>query len=307
MGKRLFISYNHAQQPWIQRNLVPCLRAGGADVLIDYEQFGAGQHLVGQMDAIQDSAEVSVLVLSPEYLTSTNCLHEMHRAINRHAATGDMTIIPVKRDNSDLPAPLKALGLLYVNLSDDTQATQWDSLLNACGADLGVSAPAWLQARNEVQRLLLRDQSANLVVTGYPRWRELLTHLRGEPLSDLKVVDLDNGATALRSGLVEEILKTCGLPSLVPRRPKGEDLVVLQRVLAASPHPPRLALLRFDRVKDRADTYDVNFFAALNHLVEYRHLVLLIESRSPVKALIPQDRLSSFDIKLHVVELTGRP
>lgn len=307
MGKRLFISYSHAQQPWVQRNLVPCLRAGGAEVLIDSEQFGAGKHLVGQMDSVQDSAEVSVLVLSPEYLTSLNCLHEMHRAIDRHATPGEMTIIPVKRDNCDLPAPLKALGLLYVNLSDDTQSAPWDSLLTACGADLGVSAPQWLQARNDVERLLLRDQSVNLVVTGHPRWRELITHLRGEPVSDLKVVDLDNGATASRPGLVEEILKTCGLPSLVPKRPKGEDLVVLQRTLASNAHAPRLALLRFDRVQDRADAYDVNFFAALNHLVESRHLVLLIESRTPVKALIPQDRLSSFDSKLHVVELTGRP
>lgn len=307
MRKRLFISYNHAQQPWVQRNLVPCLRAGGADVLIDYEQFGAGKHLVGQMDATQDSAEVSVLVLSPEYRTSPNCLHEMNRAIDRHEATGDMTIIPVKRVTCDLPDRLKALGLLYVNLSDDTQSTPWDSLLNACGADLGVSAPQWLEVRNDVQRLLLHDQSVNLVVTGHPRWRELIAHLCAGPVSDLKVVDLDNGATASRSGLVEEILKTCGLPSLVPKRPKGEDLVVLQRTLSSSPHPPRLALLRFDRVKDRADSYDVNFFAALNYLVESRHLVLLIESRTPVKALIPQDRLSSFDSKLHVVELTGRP
>jgi len=111
---------------------------------------------------------------------------------------------------------------------------------------------------------------------------------------------------ASRPGLVEEILKTCGQPSQVPRRPKGEDLVVLQRALTSSLCPPRLALLRFNRAKDRVHSYDVNFFAALNHLVESRYLVLLIESRTPIKALIPRARLSSFDSKLHVVELTGR-
>ena len=182
-------------------------------------------------------------------------------------------------------------------------------LLDASDADLGAPAPEWLSARDEMLRSLRRDQSVNLVVTGHPNWRELIEHLCADHLPQLGVVDLDNGATALRPGLVEEILKTCGHPTPVPERPKNRDLALLQRVLSSRPPqspPSKLALIRFDRVQDRA-SYDVNFFAALNHLVESRHLVLLVQSRNPLKALLPQDRLSSFDTKLQTVELAGWP
>ncbi len=53
----------------------------GAEVLIDRERFKAGKVLVAQMDAIQDTADINVFVLSPDYLKSANCVHEMKRAV----------------------------------------------------------------------------------------------------------------------------------------------------------------------------------------------------------------------------------
>jgi hypothetical protein len=304
MGKKVFISYSHAQEQWVLDRLVPCLRAGGAEVRIDRERFTAGKAVVGQMDAEQDAADISVLVFSPPYLASPYCLHEMHRAITRDPQFHNGLVIPVKRDACDLPEGMRNAEPLYVNLVNDKDAQQWDLLLQACDADLGVAAPEWLNVRDTICRFLQRRQSVNVVVLGYPKWRELIDHICADRIPDLRMVDLDNGATARRSGLVEEILKTCGLPTPVPEKPKDKDLAVLQQVLS-SRTSSRLALTRFDRVKDRV-SYDVNFFAALNHLIESRHLVLLVESRNPVKALLPQDRLSSFDSKLHVVELKGR-
>ena len=55
---------------WVLRRLVPCLKAGGAEVLIDRDRFEAAKALVGQMDSTQDEADASVLVFSPEYLGS---------------------------------------------------------------------------------------------------------------------------------------------------------------------------------------------------------------------------------------------
>ncbi len=81
MGKKVFISYCHQQGEWVWNRLVPCLRAGGAQVLIDRERFEAGKGLLGQMDAVQDEADINVLVLSADYLASPNCLHEMARAV----------------------------------------------------------------------------------------------------------------------------------------------------------------------------------------------------------------------------------
>jgi hypothetical protein len=83
VAKKVFISYSHAQRDWVLRRLVPCLKAGGAEVLIDRERFEAAKALVGQMDFIQDAADASVLVFSPEYLLSAPCRHEMERAIAR--------------------------------------------------------------------------------------------------------------------------------------------------------------------------------------------------------------------------------
>ncbi len=83
MPKKIFISYSHHQAPWVRDRLVPCLKAGGAEVLIDRERFEAGKALIGQMDAAQDAADASVLVLSPEYLKSKACRHEMKRAVAR--------------------------------------------------------------------------------------------------------------------------------------------------------------------------------------------------------------------------------
>jgi hypothetical protein len=65
VGKRVFICYSHQQGDWVWEGLVPCLKGSGAEVLLDRDRFEAGKELLGQMDAVQDEAACSVLVLSP--------------------------------------------------------------------------------------------------------------------------------------------------------------------------------------------------------------------------------------------------
>ncbi len=43
MPKKIFISYSHRQGDWVRGRLAPCLKAGGAEVLIDRERFEAGK------------------------------------------------------------------------------------------------------------------------------------------------------------------------------------------------------------------------------------------------------------------------
>ena len=64
----IFISYSHQQGTWVWDRLVPSLRAGGVEVLIDRECFEAGRAVVGQMDETQDAAARQMLVFSPDYL-----------------------------------------------------------------------------------------------------------------------------------------------------------------------------------------------------------------------------------------------
>ena len=83
MNKKFFISYSHTQRKWVLAKLVPCLRAGGSEVLIDRERFSAGQTVLGQMDRTQDEADVNLPMLSPDYFSSNYCIHEMKRAVVR--------------------------------------------------------------------------------------------------------------------------------------------------------------------------------------------------------------------------------
>lgn len=302
MSKTVFISYCHKQGDWVFDRLVPCLRAGGAEIVIDRERFRAGLSVIGQMDATQDTAEINLLLITPDYLRSEYCRHEMLRAAERNPLPNS-AVIPVKLHECEMPDEIKRTEPLWVNLTNDRDATQWELLLKACDANLGADAPHWLARRDEALQLLQRGQSVNLVVQENPRWRELIEHVRYAHLPELRTVDLARGATASRRALVEEMLKACGVNQPVPAPP--EDLVVLDRALLACPTPSRVALLHGDLIAGRPD-YDINLFAALRSLImDARKLVLLVQSRRPFAQLVPHDHpLSAIDLK--TVELIGR-
>ena len=74
--------------------LAPCLRGAGVEVLNDEEHFRIGERVIGEMDALQDQAEVTLLVLTPKYLESLYCQHEMQRALAA-ANAGRAAVVPV--------------------------------------------------------------------------------------------------------------------------------------------------------------------------------------------------------------------
>jgi TIR domain len=302
VGRTVFVSYCHAQGDWVWDRLVPCLRAGGAEVYIDRERFNAGRAVIGEMDATQEMAEMSLLVLSPEYLASGYCLHEMDKAIARDPQFRMGLVLPVMRIACTLPDSIRTPNPLCVNLCDDKNSGEWRLILRSCGADLGADAPDWLAARDDIHRFLQRNESVNLVVTGNPKWRELIQHLSTDMIKDLGRVDLSSGATVPRRGLVGEILKACGAPASVP--PEPEDLPILHRTLSER-RLSRIAIEHFDLVSARHH-YGVDLFAALRFLLmDSRKLVILVQSRAPFATLLPQDHpLSS--ISLQIVELNGR-
>jgi nucleotide-binding universal stress UspA family protein len=206
------------------------------------------------MDGWQDRANVSVLVLSPEYLNSPYCRHEMERAVARDPDFRRRCVVPVLLVPCVMPDAIKCPNPLYVDLTHDADPAQWDLVLQACDAALGAPAPEWLRARDQIARLLERNQSVNLIVTGNPRWSRLVDHIRKDFQPDLAVVDLDRGTTASRRGLVSEILTACGTKSGVP--PEPEDLVELDRVLSAR-RISKLALLPRDHPLSSIDMQTV--------------------------------------------------
>ncbi len=87
--------------------LCPVLKAGGADVLIDVERFGAGIAVHKQMDELQDRAQIHLLVLSPDYLASRPCLHEMQRAVASDPLFNTGSVLPLVRVGCELPPEIK--------------------------------------------------------------------------------------------------------------------------------------------------------------------------------------------------------
>jgi len=306
MSKKVFVSYCHKQGEWVLNRLVSCLKAGGAEVYIDRERFKAGFGVIGQMDATQDAAETTLLVLSPDYLKSDYCRHEMERAFGRDPYI-DGSTIPLKQQECEMPEEIRAADLLWVNLCDDKDIAQWELLLQACDADLGADAPHWLDVRDEILRSLQHNESLNLVVIGQPqakelKWKELIEQLNDHlSAPKLEQVDLYTGQAVTRPGLVGAILYACGIKMAIPDMP--EDLSVLDKAISGR-NLSRLALLHLDIVPHRPD-YDIDLFSSLRYLSESRKLVLLAQSRQPLSMLLPQNHpLSSFIPK--VIELRGR-
>ena len=253
------------------------------------------------MDQLQDSADASLLVMTPDYLQSDYCQHEMKRSIDRDPGFLDGRTIPVVRVRCEIPDKIKLANPLRVDLTNDRLPDQWDLLLDACGADLGTDVPHWLDARDSVVQFLERRQSVNLRVTGKPAWRKLLEHIQNDHISSLAKVDLDAGLTASRPNLIREILRSQQLGRPIP--PEPDDLRELDDALSSVNHC-YLAMTHFDNVSRRG--YGDDLFSAFRHLImESRKLTLLVQSRRMFTELIAGDHpLSTIDVK--TVELNGR-
>lgn len=302
MGKRIFVSYSHKQGEWVRDRLYPVLRAGGAEVLIDFDRFQAGIAVHRQMDSVQDQAEVHLLVLSPDYLASGPCVREMERAIATDPSFGKGCVLPVVRVDCAMPASIKAPDPIYVKLMDDSNGDQWDLVTDRCGVDLKASAAEWLRVRGQVRDAMFDGRSVNLLVHGSPDRKGLIEQLRVD-LGRLAVVDLESGAAVGRRSLITEILGEIGIKGEARKPP--DDLRDLHHGIVAASAPVRLAFRHFDVVKKRANGYKEDFFSALKHLVEERKLVLLVESHAPYATLLPPANSLS-KIQMKTVEMRGR-
>lgn len=297
-----FVSYCHDQAEWVRTRLVPILRAGGINVLIDHERFTPGRSLPLQISQTQEAAFFQILVISNGYIESAYCMKEMRQAVSMDPNFQKGIIIPIKLAPVQLPEEIRSSDPLYLDFTDDKAHEPWDLLLNACGSKMVAQPPKWLFARDEIKRLIRRGASVNFVVDGPVEWRQLISNLQSEEPLDLKVVNLEKPATISRRGLVKEIMSALGGDQIVPDEPN--DLEELERFIELKPRN-NLALIHFDLAAYR-DAYGVDFFAALRYLVtETSNLVLLVQSRRPFATLLPRDHPLS-DLSLLQVRLEAR-
>lgn len=298
---RVFVSYNHQQGGWVLDRLVPVLKAGGADVLIDVERFRLGRAVVGEMDATQDQAEQHVLCLSAEYFASPYCQHEMARAIARDPAFANGVVVPLRLDATPLPATISGPDPLYADFRDDTKPEPWDRLLASLGFGLGVAAPAWLAARDNCRTYLGRADSVDLWVRGHGiAWRPMIAQLKETLAPHFGILDLQDPRTTTRPGLLRCLLASIGVPAGLPNN--RDDLAAFGDRIEALPRWVTIAVENFDLLPRRF-AGDLNLFTTLRWaIMEKRKIVLLAQSHGGFANLIPRDNPLS-PLVIHTVEL----
>ena len=304
MAPSVFVSYRHHQKDWVHGRLLPVLRAAGVDVRHDGE-FVGGERVVGQMNALQDAAERSLLVLTPEYLESPACLHEMRRAVAKDPDLTQGLTLPVVRGAGPLPPELgDSFGAaLRRDLQDDGDAASWDLLLrDLVNGDLGVEVPHWLEVLEDVELALAGGTSVSLQVQGRAAWEALLEEVKRRFARDLVDIDLESASTFARPDLVRTVLRGLRVQKPVPEPPR--DLLPLEEVLIER-DSTWLVLRHFDAVRHMAGG-DYHFFAALRSLIQRRKLTVLFQTRKPFATLLPADHPMSEINSLRTVALRGR-
>lgn len=296
---RIFISYNHSQEDLVHDRLSTCLVAAGATVLLDKTTFRTARQLTREMDRAQDSADFQILVLSDDYFTSPSCRHEMDRALKS-------PLLDVGRVISVLVTPLatrprafdKLRKYIYIDLtvSQPDLAFAWRRLIDTCTLTLGTCPLHWLSVRDTLRILLLRNESANLIIThdnnNRIAWRPLLDALMTDPSRNTHDIPLPMRRVLLssprlipRPSLIADILGVATPLDNLWRSPY--DLEQLERSLLATPAPLRLILQDADVLPTR--NYGTDFFLTLRHLTTEGSLCLLVVSHVPFDNLLPPD------------------
>lgn len=259
---KIFISYCHKQAAWVQDDLLPVLDASGHEALIDRRRFTADEQLLTQMDNLQDEADHHFLVLSPDYLKSNNCRHEMARAIGRRLTVAKL--VPC-----DLPSELD--GKLYLEFHPAADlAAQWGVFARTFSIDWNISLHTWIQIRKGILRHLENRESVNLIVQDRKVRQIMLESLRHETHLKIGHVDFDNGMTATIEGTAQSILEAAGqtITDISPR----QALMILTQTMCARSEPSIQIWEHFDNALARAnhtphpETIGRDFFTAIRHL-----------------------------------------
>ncbi len=300
-GCHLLIRYGPDQQTWVADCLGPCLKAGGADVLLgpidDPVGVAPSPEVLGSAPG---PARVEVFVFSAD-TTDLNASPGQSRE-----KPDDSPMLAVLRSGGRQPPTEGPLSWHCIDLRDDRDAQAWADLFAACGTDPRVPAVQWLDARDNIRQYLRCGDSVNLVMNlvklSVKQWVPLIYTLKDEETRPLGVVDLYSPDVATRPGLIGEILaQVCGTCQQVP--PVPADLVFLSDVLGALPRPPWLAILHADMLRHHDYKDDLPLFAALHSLTSEtpkrrRRLVLLVHSRDPIADLFPPGHtFSSLEFK----------
>ncbi|MFT5466461.1 MAG: hypothetical protein ACI8UO_001561 [Verrucomicrobiales bacterium] len=311
MSRKIFLSYARKNRDWVERSLLPILRGAAASdvkgeapkvgILIDVERFQFGEGVVGQMNEMQDEADLTMMILTPDYLASDYCMHELRRAKKKpRNAHG---LLPIKRIECEIPTELKGKDpILWCDQTEEEADKSWEQLLGQfgiAGADgLGTEASKWLNAARDVETIFGRQCLSVNLVSDLPG--EKLTRFYEfavKPLLDFKlpVVDLNHTGCFHLSGLYRNILKAV-VGSEPGRLPIDELSYIFGEQLERLQAQP-LLIRNFENVKKRDAVYGDDLWDALRWATENRKVILLAESNRPAPILLPGRSVSMIEFK----------
>jgi hypothetical protein len=118
----VFISYSHQDEEWVDKVLVPELRANGIDVLIDAEHFEPGPAALQNMADAVAGAQRTLVVLTPNWVASQWTVYEglLTAYDDPTGARGKM--IPILRQKCDPPKWVAIRS--WLDFVDDTRVSQ---------------------------------------------------------------------------------------------------------------------------------------------------------------------------------------
>jgi hypothetical protein len=294
----VFISYSHQQADWVRRRLAPVLKAAGATLTLDVIDGEPGKSLTLQMNEWVDGADRIIAVMSEAYWKSAACQHEWMRALARDPDfCRGKTIIPVLREDCQLPDEITRANPLYLKMIDDRVEDQWRKLLEVCEGSLGTGVIEWLDALEELVLQLERRKSVNLVASSPVRWQALIEAAGNRLNGGLPTVDLANPVLTSRPALLKGWLQELGVGGGAATTNGNADIVEFSETLQQLP-PFRTALRHFGLCRIRSDL-DFDFFNALYfHTmtdsvkisgIRHPRLTLLLHTEKPLGTLIPKN------------------
>ena len=150
---KIFVSYSHADHDFAHR-LASKLRENRANVWIDVDGLAAGDSLISKIGEALSSSGVLLPILSKISLDSFWLKSELHSYIHLKSKNNDLKIIPILKE--DIDVPLFLLDTKHIKAFESYRYTDFDpivkSILDAIypnmefGPEIGISLnPAFAQ------------------------------------------------------------------------------------------------------------------------------------------------------------------
>lgn len=290
-ASRIFISYSHVQQDWVENALIPVLKTSGVSVSFDRDNFTAGEQLSSEVVREINDATVVLLILSESYFRSAYCQAELSAAFSRRDKDGKVHVVGVLREDCTLPNRFAGQDAeLYLDLRAEGDDTNWTRLINRCGGRLDCSPRRWIEAQGDAARFMSRGKSVNLIcrsIHARPFFNAISERLR--PNYPLSVVDLRAPNASSREGLIE-LIWHAAFGAAPPRQTRPTSLLVPLQAEIERRGGVWLAIIHGDEIGHRHDTYDLDLYSSLRYLMEREKypLVFIVQSKVGIAEVLPK-------------------